>query len=244
MKLSGLFSVLAFAMFSALAAAADEVVINFDQANAPFMYAKEGKAAGVYPALIDAAFKKMKVGVQLKAVPWERAKQAADDASGGIGGVYKNAEREKKYDFSDQLFVEKLVVYVNKSKSFNFTKVDDLKGKQVGVLRGWSYGDDFDNARKAGSIKVAEVAADTQNFEKLDQGRVDAVIAIAETGDAMLGKYKNIAATATPLAQNPTYLAFGKAAKQEALLKQFNQVVKDMKTSGEFKKIVAAELAK
>jgi len=225
-------------------AMAADIKINFDQANPPFMYARDGKAAGVYPQVIEAAFRHMKTPVSITAVPWARAIQEIDQGSAGVGGIYKNAEREKKYDYSEQIFVEKLVVYFNKSKPLAYARVDDLKGLRVGVIRGWSYGDAFDAARKAGAFTVEEVVSDEQNFGKLDAGRLDVVLAVAESGSAMMRKFGSVSAAATPLAQNPTFLAFSKAAGQTELLRKFDQAVKQLKSSGEFDKLVGEALNK
>lgn len=232
------------ATVAAFALAADKVVINVDEANSPFMYAKAGKAEGIYPALLAAAFKRINTEASIEAKPWKRAIQEIDEGTAGVGGIYKNAEREKKYDYSEQIFVEKLVVYSSKNTPLNFAKIDDLKGKRVGILRGWSYGDDFDNAKKANAFLADEAASDAQNFQKLDLGRLDVVVAISESGNALMTKYKTITAAATPLSSNPTYLAFSKAAGKTALLKQFDQAIKDLKKSGDFQKLVQAELAK
>ncbi|WP_018610417.1 substrate-binding periplasmic protein [Uliginosibacterium gangwonense] len=243
MKITKLLCTFVLAIVPLAALAADPLIINFDQANPPFMYSKDGKVVGIYPAVIDAAFKQMKTAVSLQAKPWARALQEIDQSGAGVGGIYKNAEREKKYDFSDQIFTEKLVVYFAKAHPITFSKVEDLKGKKVGVLRGWSYGDEFDAARKAGSITADETTGDDLNFQKLDIGRVDAVIAVAEAGDSLLQKYKTLAAAAIPLAQNPTYLAFSKSANKAALLKQFNETIKAMKASGELGKLVSQEVS-
>jgi polar amino acid transport system substrate-binding protein len=226
------------------AQAADALVINVDEANAPFMYAKDGKPAGIYPALIEAAFKKMNVPVTVKAVPWSKAVADCDSGAAGVGGIYKNAEREKKYDYSDQVFVERLQVFFNKAAVVNFTKMDDLKGKKIGVLKGWSYGDDFDKARKGGAITCEDADSDAQNFAKLDQRHLDAAVAVFEAGTALLPKYKSVAYAAASLSRNPTFITFNKSAGKTALLKQFDAAVKDIKASGEFQKIVQAELAK
>lgn len=242
MKFQASLCTLALCLISPLVWSADTV--SFDQANPPFMYGKDGKAAGIYPALINAAFLHMKTPVTLQALPWARAIQEIDQGNAGVGGIYKNAEREKKYDYSEQIFVEKLAVYVNKGKPINFSKVEDLKGKRIGVIRGWSYGDDFDNARKANAFTVEEVPGDDQNFGKLDVGRLDAVVAVAESGDALTKKYTNVQAAPTPLAQNPTYLAFAKSANKADVLKKFNDAIKEMKANGELNKLVAAEVSK
>jgi polar amino acid transport system substrate-binding protein len=243
MKLRHILSTLALAALSTFAFSADSLIVNVDEANSPFMYNKGGKPAGIYPAVIDAAFKHMNVPLTLQTKPWKRAIQEIDEGTAGVGGIYKNPEREKKYDYSEQIFIEKLVIYSNKAKPIDYKDINDLKGKKVGVLRGWSYGDDFDNARKANALMAEEVASDDQNFQKLDQGRLDAVIAIAESGAPLMAKNKSVIAATNPLSQSPTYLTFSKSANKAAILKQFDQAIKDMKKSGEFQKLVSAELA-
>lgn len=224
--------------------AAGPVAINIDAANPPFMFAKDNKPAGIYPAIIQAAFKHMNTPVAIATEPWKRAIEEIDNGKAGIGGVYKNSEREKKYDFSAQIFTEKIVVYFNKTAPVAFSKVADLKGKKVGVIRGWSYGDDFDEARKAGVLTAEEGDSDEATFRKLDVGHLDAVVAVNESGNGLLSKYKNIASAATPLSQNGTFIAFAKTANMKDVLKSFDQAIKDMQKSGEFKTIVTTALAK
>lgn len=244
MNLRHLATAFLFAIASMGAMAADTVNVGVDEANAPFMYSQGGKAAGVYPALIESAFKRMNVTVSIKAIPWKRCIQDIDDGVAGVGGIYKNSERLKKYDYSEPLFVEKSVIFFLKSNPINYTKIEDLKGKRVGVMRGWSYGDAFDNARKAGVFSAEEASSDEQNFQKLNLERLDVVLAVKEGGEDLMKKYKNIDAVPTPLVENAAFLAFAKSANLAALLKQFDLAIKEMKKSGEFQKLVSAELAK
>ncbi|WP_428240005.1 substrate-binding periplasmic protein [Gynuella sp.] len=240
MNFSNLIKIILIVFLSQFAKA--EVTIDVDHANPPFMYLSGGKAKGIYPALISAAFNKIGEPVVINALPWSRAIEDIDSAQTGIGGIYKNSERLKKYDYSEQIYVDRLLVYYNKSKIVSFNSVDDLKGMEVGVLRGWSYGDAFDTALKSGDIKVSEVTSDKQNFKKLNAGRLDAVIAIEVAGSILMREYPNIAVSATPIAENPTYLAFSKKANMTALLDKFNKAITSLRESGEFDKIVQKEL--
>jgi polar amino acid transport system substrate-binding protein len=228
----------------ACAAPPSQILVDVDEANPPFMYGRNGRAMGIYPRLINTAFKHMNVAVQVEAKPWKRALAEIEDGTAGVGGIYKNAERLEKYDFSDQLFVEKLIVYFNTDRPVSFSKTGDLKGKRIGVLRGWSYGDDFDVLRKSGTCKVEEVSSDDQNFHKLASLRLDAVIAVSESGSALAPGYKNLRAAAIPLALNPTFLAFAKSSHRPTLLKQFNKTLREMQKSGEFQALVEDELVK
>jgi polar amino acid transport system substrate-binding protein len=225
-------------------AATPALVIDVDESNPPYMYALEGQAAGVYPALIRAAFLRMGEPVDLQAVPWKRAIQELENGTVGIGGIYKNAERLRRLDYSEQLFTERLLVFFNVRQPLAFSQIEDLVGKRVGVIRGWSYGDRFDQLRQSGAILAEEVASDEQNFRKLDAHHLDAAIAIDIPGLALMGRFQDLGCGKTPLAIHPTFLAFAKTARRTPLLQRFDQALRELKKGGEFQRIVDAELGR
>ena len=232
--------------FSLQAHAADPVVVCVDAENPPFMSSVAGKAAGLYPALIAEAFMASKHTVQLDAKPWKRCIAEMDAGHTGVGGIYKNEERLKKYDFSDPIFVEKMAVFSTKGHKLDFSGVASLLGKRVGVMRGWSYGDEFDKAAKEGRITAEEVNSDAQNFQKLSAGRLDAVLAIDEAGATLLkgGQYADVEKSAKYLFENPTFLAFNKSANQGDTLSKFNKGIDDMRKNGKHSKIATTELSR
>lgn len=236
-----LWMMLLIAPFS-LAAGAE--VISFDTDNPPFMYKDGGKAMGLYPVLVAAVFKHMQTKVVLQARPWKRAFDELDRGQSGVGGLYKNGERALKYDFSAPLFVEKILVYYNTAYPLQITKIQDLAGLRVGVLRGWSYGEEFDRARAAKVFSVEETASDRQNLRKLDLGRLDAVLAVEESGLAQQRGLPGLRVASSLLLQNSTYLAFAKSAQKQDLLRRFDQALSELKRSGDFSRIVASELTR
>ena len=81
---------------------------------------------------------------------------------------------------------------------------------------------------------------------KLAEGRLDAVLAIEESGKAAIAAAKlgNVDQAKTFLASNRAHLAFAKSAKQTELLGKFNKAIAAMKPDGSLDKIVLQELAK
>lgn len=100
-RLCLLLAALSCACPTGLVRAAEPVAINFDANNPPFMFAQDGGAAGIYPAIVSAAMEKAGVPVKLDTRPWKRALAETDAGKSGIGGVYQNSDRARRYDFSD-----------------------------------------------------------------------------------------------------------------------------------------------
>ena len=222
------------------------IVVDVDAENPPFMSSRAGDAVGLYPALIRAALGRCHDHVRVQAKPWKRAFVEIDKAQAGVGGLYRNAERLAKYDFSDPIYVENIAVFYRTVQPFDFRTVADLYGKRVGVLRGWSYGDDFDVAKRNGSIATEEVSSDRSNFLKLTDGRLDAVLAIEESGQAAMAAsgLHGIEQANAYLASYPVYLAFSKKAAKSDLLVCFNKALAEMKQDGAFERIVRQELGR
>jgi polar amino acid transport system substrate-binding protein len=209
-------------------------LIQIDQADPPFMYAQDGRPAGLYPRIITEAFSRMATGVEISAVPWKRALSDTDAGKAGTAGIYKNSERLKNYDFSSPFFEERIAVYSLGGK-LKFTKLQDLFGKTVGVIDGWSYGDEFDAAVLAGKIRVETVNGDTNNMRKLAYSHVDAVLAIVESGELALKKMKlesTIQRAPVFFAIYNVHLAFNKSAGKTKLLARFDEAIESMKADG------------
>jgi polar amino acid transport system substrate-binding protein len=223
------------------AGAVETIVV--DQANPPFMYQADGKVSGVYPTLVREVFRRMGEDVELSAVPWRRAMNEARSGACGIVGIRKNSVRLTLFDFSDKLYDEVIVVYVAKGKAFPFTGAAALEGRVVGVIRGWTYGEEFDSAVKAGRIKTEEVSGDRQNFEMLAAGRVDAILVNRESAEMMVssGAFKDkVEALSMPLLTLPSFLAFSKTAQKADLIARFNASLAAMHGDGSFDRITSA----
>lgn len=231
---------LSLAACSFPAAAESPFLVNFDAANPPFMYGTAQHAEGLYPELIGAVFNQMDKPVGLSAKPWKRAIGELELGLAGVGGIYQTEERLKKYDYSDALFVERIAVYYHRDRPITYAALPDLYGKRVGVLLGWSYGDEFDQARKEGKIVVDEVPSDAQNFDKLARGRLDAVLAIEQVGANLLRMSRNTDILKSPvyLAEKSTHLALHKKMQATPLLADFNRSLREIRKNGTYGRIL------
>lgn len=160
------------------AAASLNLDVSFDEGAFPLQYGlADGTAAGLYPLIVAAVGQRLGWALQLRARPFKRI--LSDLASGDTcaGALVRTPEREAYALFSNPYYTERLQVYSMRGAARPFQGLSDLAGRRVGVIRGWSYGAEFDAARQIGGFEVEEVATDRQNFVKLFRERLDYVIA-------------------------------------------------------------------
>jgi polar amino acid transport system substrate-binding protein len=221
-------------------AAAEELRVAVDSSNPPFMFERDGRPEGLYPVLLAAVFREMGEQVEIEARPWPRAISELEAGRAGVAGIYKNSERLQKYDYSAPLFIERVNVYV-RAGTLRYAGLSSLDGQRVGVIRGWSYGDAFDAARRSGSMTVEQVASDEQNLRKLEAGRLDAMLAIDEAMQPLQAAHARVRLAGT-LVENPTFLAFDKSAGMTDFLDRFNAALARLRQRGDVDRIVAQEL--
>ncbi len=222
-------------------------IVTVSNDSIPTMYEdSKGQASGIYPGILSSAFLHMNEQVEIKAKPSKRAFQELDEGISGAGAIIIIPERQKIYDFSESYFIERVVVYYNKNISFRYSRMSDLKGRKVAVTRGWSYGRAFDEARKKKQFTAVDVSSHEQGFRMLKLKRVDFVLAPEYNGKISLaeGDFSDVLASPNYLNSFNIHLAFSKKVKKEAFLKRFDEVIKEMKKSGELDKIVETEVLK
>lgn len=226
-------------------APAQALVIDFDAGSAPTMYAGQGnEAAGVYPALVRAAFASIGQPVLLRARPFKRMLSELSSGEAAAGAVVRTPERLAVADYSADYFEEKVQVFQRADASWGFEHLPDLRGRRVGVIRGWSYGAAFDQARARQEFLVEEVENDPQNFSELANGRLDCVLATEMAGRVYLDRpeFAVLRARAKPLVVIGIALAVAKSQGQTALLRRFDAAMAALHKSRAVEPLIEAEI--
>ncbi len=223
--------------------AAPPLQVAVDTDNPPFMYGRQGHAKGLYPDIVQNIFARTGTKVLIVPLPWPRALASVNAGKMGIAGIYKTSSRMKVMDFSDPLFVERIWVYSLSKSPHRFRNMSDLSGLRVGVIRGWSYGDEFDAARKQKAFTISEIDSDELGMSMLRASRIDVMLSIQQSAQLVLGGSQDIIASSKPLAEFPTYVAFPKSLKMTYLLARFNKALADAKQDGSYSAIAAHAMA-
>lgn len=157
-----------------------------------------------------------------------------------IFNFYKNSERLALFDYTDPLLNNPLVIFVRKGEETKIRfsgMVEELKGYQIGVMLGYTYSPDFDEAIKNNSITVNPVSSHEINLRKLSHKRIDMYICEQNVGlytAKEIGLTEQVAFLETPFKIQQGYLGIAKNNPKKAIIEKLNAALKQIKDSGEY----------
>lgn len=144
-------------------------------------------------------------------------------------------ERKKSYNFSDSYFTDGVKLMVKKSA--NAKSIKDLNGKKIGVAQSSTSKQAVqDEATKQGvKVDFLEFATYPEIKSALDAGRVDCF----SVDGAILNGYLDANTVLLPDKLAPQEYGIASKLGNDGLAKTINEVIADMKKSGELDKLIA-----
>ena len=239
-------ALLAWALLSGQAFAETLVVLG-PEAYPPVIYLKDGKPAGVLPAILARAEELTKDRYELRLSPWKRAYELGTRGEGGLIGFSHTRERALLFDYSGPIYDDSISIVTLKNKTFPYTKLSDLKGKVIGGINGASYGQEADEAIAKGLFAVERDVAQAGRLQKLLAGRLDAAFigngqagfnTVVASQEELRAKRDQLVILPVPLIKDPLHLAFAKSMDKRAALDRFDAALVQLQKSGELRKIV------
>lgn len=146
----------------------------------------QGKQKPLQPwrrKLFDYLEQELNIRFEIKSYPWPRAERNALNGAGLIFGLPKSADRLRALRYSDAASSNTLWLVTRSDATFAFRSVQDLRGKTLGAVRGYSYGDDFERERNKLFKVDDEIASRATRLQRLLLKRVDAVLLYQPSGE-------------------------------------------------------------
>ena len=197
---------------------------------------------GLSLEIARAAYKTQGYKVEHAYQPWARAitllKRGKIDI---IVNTWMTEERKTFLIYSDTYTTNEIKFIKRSNDPFEFNGLDSLKGKRIGIIRGYGYGDAFSNAT---NFKREEVANLHININKLIAGRIDltledeivARVLIAQKDALLLEK---IAFTRNSLSKKDMYVTSGLAnPNHKEYIEAFNKGLRVIKGNGVYARIM------
>ena len=152
----------------------------------------------------------------------------------------KSQDWAREFHYPEEPLIKtRWILFIRKSDlgRLKFDSFDDLKGRRIGVVRGYRYTPEFWNFLKQ-EKNYEEVALEEHNFRKLEHGRIDYVASEYGVGNAILKKVglkgKIIGLEKNPIRIDPFYILFNKNSVSPEYVKKFSDELRIFKSTARF----------
>ncbi len=192
--------------------------------------------------IVKTALNKNAIAVKERILDFETVLKGLEAGSfQGSPALWKTEEREKFLLYSEPILHNQLVLVGLKGADVSATSIDDLKGKRVGLVEGYAYGEEVENADGVSFIKGKN---DQANVLLLLEKKVDYILV-----DGLLVAYlrsyqaedaeKHLELGTTPLVTKALYFAIQKNIEDgEELMENFNESIAEMQVDGTYHRIL------
>lgn len=200
----------------------------------PYQVVENKQVGGFSTKVVKIVLERMNVNIKsLKAYPWKRAITMIE--KGEVDALFSANYTKERTEFAfypdEEIVNSPWVMWVREEDELKFESLNDLTGKKVGLVRGYSYTPDLWLFVKKHE-NYDEVTDDEQNFRKLNAGRVDFIT--AELGNGLflvrkLGIDKIIPLINNPIKSDGLYVIFNKKNVPEYFVNKFSAELKKLK---------------
>lgn len=116
------------------------------------------------------------VKFRLRMYPWARAERNARNGAGLVFGLPKNPDRLRDLHYSEPVASNTLWIVTRSDATFSFESLADLKGKTIGAVHGYGYGEEFEQSRNKLFRVEDDIPSRATRLRRLLLKRVDAVL--------------------------------------------------------------------
>lgn len=156
------------------AAGLDEVQLYINNVP-PFSYLDEGRAAGLVYELLDQIAERVGMRSSINSVPFKRIAVQLTLRQTSLAAIWRQPEVEASYIWIVKLLEEPVILAARSDTVVDISSIDAAKKLRVGVVLG-SPAELI--ARRLGFLHIEVTTSAVSNALKLQQGRIDAWIAV------------------------------------------------------------------
>lgn len=207
----------------------------------PYTFTKNGEAAGFEIEIFKAVVRRMDYDATYSEFPWKRCLDMIKNGTADVViSALKTSEREEYITFpKSNISISRTVFVTTQNSSVRFTgKLSQLKGYSIGVIMGFTYGDEFD----AASFLIKDEAVDARTLlMKLTRGRNDIIaenqaVILALAHD--MGVESTVRVLSPPIHTQKLYAGFSKTSVGQSIVSEFSYQLEIFKSTNEYRAIL------
>lgn len=214
----------------------------------PFTYADaRGNAAGIEVEVMEEVARRLGLTIDVTILPWPRMLSMM--RSGELDcmfAAFHTEERASYMQFTQiPIHVSRLAIYTHRAGVFPLTRLEDLRGRRIGLIRDFQTVPALDDALARGDF--AEVTIGTsfrQLFDQLAARRIDVVIVnhhVAENILAEMGAH-DIIELPYALSSNSAFVTFTRQRSFATLIPKINYALFEIIADGTYARLFGAHI--
>ncbi|WP_052074566.1 substrate-binding periplasmic protein [Shewanella mangrovi] len=203
-------------------------------------YVDENKDGGIVIEIMRAALALHHKTLAVEITPWARAFHDVRNCRRDLVLVWYVPAREKYVTYSHPFLKNRLRFIKRSGDSYEYSDKDSLKGKTIGIIRGYNYEDILANDSRYGLQANSNFES---NLKMLAAGRLDLVLEdeiVAASTIFELNMTSKFSFTGPALNERELFVATGKCNPAgDNLIAAFNDGLTQIKHNGEYARILA-----
>jgi len=240
-------AVLTLTSFAGPVEARKNLLFVADADFAPYSMLTEGVPAGIDVDVMAEAAKRAGYMLDIQFKPWdELIEMVRKGECDGAIGLFRNPEREKFAMFMEAapIHYSDYVLFTKVGSKFSFRTYDDLHGKTIGRIAGFTLGDEFETAVADGKLQIKEYPDIAAAIKGLLLNEIDAY---AGNIDVTYYRLKTMGMTSSIVylpkkivEQKPAYMVMSRASKMEdkdRVVQGLERALDQMRKDGTYNKI-------
>ncbi len=189
------------------------------------------------------AFLKAGYDYQISFLPWNRALFIATNGTTyhGLLGAWYSEERAKDFYYSEPIYPSGLFFITKKGKKYDFSSFEKMSGLKVGVIDGYSYYPEFNNAKGLVKVKLPkpELCLNMLLLDRIDFCIDSKLVTLDLINKKLPGKLKEFEIHEPAANKQPLFITLSKRTENaKKIIAKFNKALQKMKQDGTIKRIL------
>ena len=219
------------------------IIVGTSTGYPPYYYLEKGQLKGICVDIVNEVSNRMGIVIKYEQYPWKRmlyfGKTGKVDA---VMPLFKTKERQQYlYFLNNRLAYEENNFFAYKKSNIDFTgSLMALRFYKIGVVKDYSYGENFDQAAYLSKIEVYsdEALLKMFSFKRFDLGIGNRSVILYHAHQ--LGIANQIEFLQPAVTRNPLYIGFSKKREHKRLAETFSKELEAFQSTPGYMEILKA----
>ena len=211
------------------------IIVGTEVDYPPYSFSQNGQPTGFNVELTQAIAEVMGLDIEIRTGPWAEMRQSLQDRKiQAISGMFYSEERARRIDFSPPYTIIQHAIFARRG-SPAVNSVEELRGKELIVMRGDIMHDYVWEDNLAGKIVVADTQAAALRL--LASGQHDYALVAKLPGLYWVRELKLTNVVTVGPALHPSRYSYAVPKGNEAMLSRFSEGLAILKQTGRYQEI-------